>query len=61
MLFPKPTGFKFYQDSFRYISVMGMIAILGFVVSFVNFVKMGVCYMNSTAISPLTVESFPGI
>jgi cation-transporting ATPase 13A3/4/5 len=42
MLFPKPSGFKFYRDSFRYISVMGMIAILGFIASFVNFVRLGV-------------------
>jgi cation-transporting P-type ATPase 13A2 len=40
MLFPKPSGFKFYRDSFRYISVMGCIAILGFVVSFINFVLL---------------------
>lgn len=43
MLFPKPSGFKFYRDSFRYISVMGFIAILGFVASFVNFIRLGVC------------------
>ncbi|KAI9746524.1 MAG: hypothetical protein M1818_000237 [Claussenomyces sp. TS43310] len=40
MLFPKPSGFKFYRDSFRYISVMGGIAMLGFVASFVNFVRL---------------------
>jgi cation-transporting ATPase 13A2 len=40
MLFPKPSGFKFYRDSFRYISVMGGIAFLGFLASFVNFVRL---------------------
>ncbi|KIM94990.1 hypothetical protein OIDMADRAFT_171985 [Oidiodendron maius Zn] len=40
MLFPKPSGFKFYRDSFRYISVMGGVAMLGFIVSFVNFVRL---------------------
>ncbi|KAF6815850.1 p-type ATPase [Colletotrichum sojae] len=40
MLFPKPSGFKFYRDSFRYISVMAMVAILGFVASFVNFLRL---------------------
>lgn len=40
MLFPKPSGFKFYRDSFRYISVMGIIALFGFVASFVNFVRL---------------------
>lgn len=42
MLFPKPSGFKFYRDSFYYISVMGFIAACGFVVSFINFVHLGV-------------------
>ncbi len=41
MLFPKPSGFKFYRDSFRYISVMACIALLGFVASFINFVRLG--------------------
>jgi len=40
MLFPKPSGFKFYRDSFRYISVMGGIAMVGFVASFINFVHL---------------------
>ncbi|MCJ1310192.1 hypothetical protein MMC25_003853 [Agyrium rufum] len=40
MLFPKPSGFKFYRDSFRYISVMGMVAGVGFLASFVNFVRL---------------------
>jgi len=40
MLFPKPSGFKFYRDSFRYISVMGGIAFIGFIASFINFVRM---------------------
>ncbi|KAL1619491.1 hypothetical protein SLS56_010128 [Neofusicoccum ribis] len=44
MLFPKPSGFKFYRDSFRYISVMGMIAGIGFIVSFVNFVRLGLAW-----------------
>ncbi|KAI7165919.1 hypothetical protein KC352_g26022 [Hortaea werneckii] len=41
MLFPKPSGFKFYRDSFRYISVMGMIAGIGFIASLVNFIRLG--------------------
>jgi cation-transporting ATPase 13A2 len=40
MLFPKPSGFKFYRDSFRYISVMGGIAMFGFIASFINFVRL---------------------
>lgn len=42
MLFPKPSGFKFYKDAFRYISVMGGVAGAGFVASFVNFVRLKV-------------------
>lgn len=40
MLFPKPSGFKFYRDSFRYISVMACVAMLGFVASFINFIRL---------------------
>lgn len=42
MLFPKPSGFKFYKDAFRYITVMAGIAGIGFIASFVNFVRLGV-------------------
>lgn len=44
MLFPKPSGFKFYRDSFRYIGVMGIIAAIGFIASFVNFVRLGLAW-----------------
>ncbi|PGH05980.1 hypothetical protein AJ79_06669 [Helicocarpus griseus UAMH5409] len=44
MLFPKPSGFKFYRDSFRYISVMGIIAAFGFIASFINFVRLGLAW-----------------
>lgn len=40
MLFPKPSGFKFYRDSFRYISVMACVAMLGFIASFINFIRL---------------------
>ncbi|KAL6790409.1 putative Ca2+ pump [Trichoderma sp. SZMC 28013] len=40
MLFPKPSGFKFYRDSFRYISVMAVVALLGFIASFINFIRL---------------------
>lgn len=41
MLFPKPTGFKFYEDSFKYIGFMTCIACLGFVYSTYNFIQLG--------------------
>ena len=41
MLFPKPSGFKFYKDAFRYISVMAGIAGLGFMTSLINFIRLG--------------------
>ncbi|CCE78473.1 Piso0_001096 [Millerozyma farinosa CBS 7064] len=41
MLFPKPTGFKFYQDSFKYIGFMTMIAFIGFTYSTYNFIQLG--------------------
>ena len=40
MLFPKPSGFKFYRDSFRYISVMAAVAGVGFIASLVNFIRL---------------------
>lgn len=42
MLFPKPSGFSFYRDSFRYISVMAIIAIFGFIASLINFIRLGI-------------------
>lgn len=42
MLFPKPSGFKFYRDSFRYISVMAGVALFGFIASLINFVRLRV-------------------
>ncbi|RSL40941.1 hypothetical protein CEP53_013061 [Fusarium sp. AF-6] len=44
MLFPKPSGFKFYRDSFRYISVMAVVAAIGFLASLVNFIRLGLAW-----------------
>lgn len=44
MLFPRPQGFSFYRDSFRYMYVMGGIAAVGFVASFVRFVQIGLAW-----------------
>ena len=42
MLFPKPSGFKFYKDAFRYVSVMAAVAGIGFIASFITFVRLKV-------------------
>jgi cation-transporting P-type ATPase 13A2 len=44
MLFPKPSGFKFYRDSFRYISVMAVVAILGFMASLATFIRLQIAW-----------------
>lgn len=44
MLFPKPSGFKFYRDSFRYISVMAVVAGIGFIASLINFIRLEVAW-----------------
>ena len=51
MLFPKPSGFRFYKDAFRYISVMAGIAVIGFIASFVNFVRLNVSVSKSLGCS----------
>ena len=60
MLFPKPSGFKFYQDSFRYISVMALVAAFGFVASFINFVRLRVRVLNDALIQHTYWYSWPG-
>ncbi|KAL9560358.1 hypothetical protein PS6_000297 [Mucor atramentarius] len=42
MLFPKPNNFKFYRDSFRFIGVLSIIAFVGFLISSVNFIRLGI-------------------
>ncbi|CEP11235.1 hypothetical protein [Parasitella parasitica] len=42
MLFPKPNNFKFYRDSFRFIGVLSVIALVGFLISSVNFIRLGI-------------------
>lgn len=42
ILFPRPSGFRFYKDAFRYISVMAIVAGLGFCASLINFIRLGV-------------------
>ena len=44
MLFPKPMGFKFYRDSFRFIGFLACIAGAGFLVNTVNFIELGISW-----------------
>ncbi|ORY96317.1 hypothetical protein BCR43DRAFT_491482 [Syncephalastrum racemosum] len=42
MLFPKPNNFRFYRDSFRFIGVLAIIAVFGFIISSINFIRLGI-------------------
>ncbi|CAD6973738.1 unnamed protein product [Tilletia controversa] len=44
MLFPKPMGFKFYRDSFRFIGFLGGIACVGFISSSIKFAELGIAW-----------------
>ncbi|KAG0341214.1 hypothetical protein BG000_009845 [Podila horticola] len=46
MLFPKPNDFQFYRDSFRFIGILAIIACAGFLISTINFVRMGVPFKS---------------
>lgn len=46
MLFPKPMGFKFYRDSMRFIGVLALIAVFGFMTSAVNFIRLHVGFIS---------------
>ncbi|KAK7208376.1 P-type ATPase-like protein [Myxozyma melibiosi] len=41
MLFPKPSGFKFYRDSFIYIAFMSAMAAVGFIFYTITFIRLG--------------------
>ena len=56
MLFPKPSGFKFYKDAFRYISVMAGVAAIGFVASFVNFVRLNASVSKTLALTGANIR-----
>lgn len=61
MLFPKPSGFKFYKDAFRYISVMAGVAGVGFLFSFINFMKLGVGLYQGVSRSYADIYSCHGM
>ncbi|KAF9436778.1 hypothetical protein BGZ76_003009 [Entomortierella beljakovae] len=63
MLFPKPNDFQFYRDSFRFIGILAMIACVGFLLSTVNFVRMGVPFhmMIVKALDLITIVVPPAL
>ncbi|KAF9941951.1 hypothetical protein BGZ67_003522 [Mortierella alpina] len=63
MLFPKPNDFQFYRDSFRFIGILAMIACAGFLISTVNFVRMGVPFkmMIVKALDLITIVVPPAL
>ena len=61
MLFPKPSGFKFYKDAFRYVFVMAGIAAVGFIASFVNFIRLNVSFSKILFYLTLISNSLHGI
>lgn len=56
MLFPKPVGFKFYRDSMRFIAVLAGLAVLGFMISAVQFVRLKVSWFVPLSDYPLTIR-----
>lgn len=42
ILFPKPSTFKFYQDSFKFIGVLFVVGIMGFMISAVQLIRLRV-------------------
>ncbi|PVZ98977.1 hypothetical protein BB558_005008 [Smittium angustum] len=41
ILFPRHSKFKLYEDAFKFIGVLAIVALLGFTASVVNFIKLG--------------------
>lgn len=42
ILYPKPSSFKIYADSFKFVAVMALFAIVGFLWSIAAFIKYNV-------------------
>jgi cation-transporting ATPase 13A2 len=43
ILYPKPSQFRFYTDSLKFIGVMFLIGMIGFVFAAIQLYKLGVC------------------
>ncbi|OLY82066.1 putative cation-transporting ATPase [Smittium mucronatum] len=44
ILFPRQSKFKLYEDAFKFIGVLSVIALLGFLASVANFLRLGISY-----------------
>jgi cation-transporting ATPase 13A3/4/5 len=44
ILFPKPNKFKFYEDSLKFIAVLALMSLLGFIISLPITIEAGVAY-----------------
>ncbi|KAI7829102.1 hypothetical protein BX661DRAFT_142712 [Kickxella alabastrina] len=42
ILFPRPKTFRFYRDAFRFIGILAMVAVIGFIINSVNLHRLGV-------------------
>lgn len=63
ILFPKPINFNFYSDSMKYIFILGVIAIVGFVSSLYNQLRLNTSryYVISRALDLITVVVPPAL
>lgn len=44
MLFPKPTDFKFYSDSFKFMGILGVMALTGIIYSLFLYLCHSLCF-----------------
>lgn len=63
ILFPKPINFNFYSDSMKYIIILGVIAVVGFVFSLYNQLRLQTTryYILSRALDLITVVVPPAL
>ncbi len=57
ILFPRPLYFKFYSDAYRFLGIMTLLAVFGFVFSVVEFIhfKAAPIYIFLRAIDLITI------
>ena len=63
MLFPKPNQFRFYQDSFKFLGVLTLVAMLGFLFTLVTYIQRGVAWrlIVTQALDLITVVIPPAL